>query len=161
MGIYSAYYTASQTVLSALALIFMGVFWPMVIEHKHNIEIIIKKLDILFYKYFIVWCFINSVNISVIMFFFGSEYPFDITLAILFSISSLFNIFFFVYLNLLKIDQIKRAAIISVIVYGTMVSSVFLIGDIAKYVGCQIIIYVIALFYIRRAFFPKFVFNKI
>lgn len=150
LGIYSAYYTSSQTVISTVAIAFMNIFWPVVIKNKENLKPIIKKLETAFYKYFPLWLVLNILSGSLFLLFFGHEYPFQLTLMLLFSLASLLNIILFVFMGILNIDQIGRATLINLVIYSSMVSSIVLFRSVYGYLMAQIIIYVLATIYVRK-----------
>lgn len=150
LGIYSAYYTSSQTVISTIAIVFMNIFWPVVIKNKENLKPIIKKLETIFYRYFVLWFILNALSGSVFLLFFGNEYPFQLALMCLFSLASLLNIIFFVFMGILNIDQIGRATLINMVIYSFMISSIILFRSVYAYLIAQIIIYVLATVYVRR-----------
>lgn len=150
LGVYSAYYTSSQTVISTIAIVFMNIFWPVVIRNKENLKPIVKKLEIAFYRYFILWFILNVLSGSTFLLFFGNEYPFQLILMLLFSLASLLNIIFFVFMGILNIDQIGRATFINLVIYSFMVSSIILFRSVYAYLIAQILIYVLAAIYVRK-----------
>lgn len=150
LGIYSAYYTSSQTVISTIAIVFMNIFWPVVIKNKENLKPVIEKLETIFYKYFVLWLVLNALSGSIFLLFFGEEYPFQLTTMLLFSMASLLNIIFFVFMGILNIDQIGKATLISITIYACMMSSIILFRNISIYLIAQIMIYVLATIYVRR-----------
>lgn len=150
LGIYSAYYASSQTVISAIAIVFMNIFWPVVIKNKDNLKPVLEKLDILFFRYFILWLLLNIMSGSFFLSFFGNEYPFQWTPMILFSIVSLLNIMFFVFMGILNIDQIGKATLINMVIYGCMISSIVLFRNVSAYLIVQTMIYILATLYVRR-----------
>lgn len=150
LGIYSAYYTSSQTVISAIAIVFMNIFWPVVIKNKENLKPIIKKLEVAFYRYFMLWFVLNMLSGSLFLLFFGDEYPFQLILMLLFSLASLLNIVFFVFMAILNIDQVGRATLINLVIYSSMISSIVLFRNVYAYLIAQIVIYVLATVYIKK-----------
>ena len=150
LGIYSAYYASSQLVISNLALIFMNIFWPAVIKNKISISVILIKIDKLIYKFFIVFLLLNFASISFFICLFGKEYPFSLFLVALFSLSSILNIVFYLFISILNIDHIGQSVLVTSICYLTMVSSIAIFKSVPVYLIFQIVIYAMGILYIRN-----------
>lgn len=161
LGLYSAYYASSQATVSAIGIMFMNVFWPNVIKNKENLQPVIEKLKIIFYRYFPVWLILNCISTSTLLFFFGKQYPHTIPWIILFATSSLLNITFFVFMSILNIHEIGRATIINTIIYSVMVLSIVLLKNIPMYLLVQIITYSVAILYIHWRIKEKYLTNKV
>jgi O-antigen/teichoic acid export membrane protein len=150
LGIYSAYFTSSQLILSSLLIIFMNIFWPAVIKNKENMNIILDKIHILFFKHLPFWWILNSLSILFFIYLFGSQYPISLILIILFSLSSLMNIIFSIMINLYNIDKIYRSVLVAFLGYGIVILSIPVFKSVTVYLMFQIVIYMIGSFYISN-----------
>lgn len=150
LGIYSAYYASSQLIISNLLLIFMNIFWPAVIKNKENLSVIIGKIDLIISKFFLIFLVLNFASISFFVYLFGKEYPFNLFLITLFSISSILNIIFYLFIGILNIEKIKHSVAIMVICYSTMVSSIVIFRSIEIYLIFQVTVYIMGVLYIRN-----------
>ena len=148
LGVYSAYFSSSQLVISNLYLIFANTFWPTLIKNKEQIRNVTKKLKILMFRYFPLWLIISFCVVSFFVYLFGKKYPFDTTLIILFSIVSLLNVFFSAFISILNIEKMRLSAILTIIVYLSMIILIPIFRDIKIYVFSQIIIYLISTLFI-------------
>ena len=96
LGFYNAYYFLSMAVTVQLIAFFVSAYFPALAKATNN-EIVIKKIDKLLPMVALPWLVINSL----VMFFgvklFGSSYPNDIIMIILFSLYSLFYLYGVLY----------------------------------------------------------------
>lgn len=151
LGIYSAYYASSQMIISNLNILFMNIFWPTVVKNKENISVILGKLETLFFKYSPLWIISNFVSISFILLLYGKQYPIYWLFILLFSISSLLNVFFSILMSIMNIDRVSQTIPINFIIYGVLISSVAIFKSISVYLMVQIIIYLIGIAYVRKS----------
>jgi len=150
LGIYSAYYAASQLVMINFVIIFMNIFWPATINNKHNIREIVKKVNTIIFKFFPFFVGVNFLSIYFIVLLFGKQYPMQFTWVLLFAFSSIFSIIFYIFLNLLNIDRIARSIVVSLICYSLVILSIIVFKNIVVYLIFQIIVYWIAIYYIKK-----------
>lgn len=152
LGYFSAYYVATHLVISELFSTFMNVFWPSVIKNAGSIAGILGKIDKLF-LYFSVpfFTFIFSVA-SVFILLFGSEYPFDLSLVLLFSLSTFFGVLYSVFISFMNINNIKTSVVISFFLYFSYPLSILFFRSIEVYLLTQVILQAVAVIYIRRFF---------
>lgn len=155
LGIYSAYYASSQLIVSNLAIIFMNIFWPAVIKNKENLDVIIGKIDVIIFKFSWVFLMLNFASVSFFVYLFGKGYPFNPFLVALFSVSSILNVVFFLFISIFNIDKIKYSVMITAICYSTMVSSIVIFKSVQIYLLFQIVIYTLGILYIRNALKQK------
>lgn len=151
LGIYSAYYASSQMIISNLSILFMNIFWPTVVKNKENTGAILKKLETLAFKYLPIWVILNFISIFCILFLYGKEYPTYWLFVFLFSISSLLNVVFSVFMSIMNIDKISQTIPINFIIYGILISSIVIFRSIPVYLIVQIIIYLIGIAYVKKS----------
>jgi len=150
LGIYSAYYASSQMVISNLAIIFMNIFWPMVIMNRNALQSVIAKLTKVFFHYLPFWVILNFCSIAFFLTLYGKQYPFYLSFLVLFSSSSLLNVFFFVFMSILNVDRIFHSIIVSTVVNVLLILSIVFFKSIPVYLVFQIVIYSLGIFYVRR-----------
>ena len=152
LGLYSAYFTSSQLIISNLAIIFMNIFWPAVIKNKNSLHAVADKLDMIFFRFFPVWFLLNILSMTFFMMLFGKQYPIHILYLVLFSLSSLLSVIFSIFVSLLNVDKVRNSVLITTCAYLLMVSSIIIFKDITIYLIFQIIIYMVCVIYIRNEF---------
>lgn len=150
LGVYSAYYASSQMILSNISLLFMNVFWPMVVRNKENMESVIHKLTTVFFKYFPIWFVLNCTAISLLLLLFGRQYPLYSSYVVLFSVVSLLNIFFSVYMGIMNIDKIARSVMVNTLLFGTLIASIVVFKSIFAYLVFQLFVYSAGIVYVRN-----------
>jgi O-antigen/teichoic acid export membrane protein len=89
LGIYSAYFAASVGILSQLNTIFNNVFVTIVAKNLDHLSPILKKLDRLILIGFIPLLGLSILSVLLIIKLFGSEYPFNLFYAFVFSLLAL------------------------------------------------------------------------
>lgn len=151
LGIYSAYYASSQMIISNLSILFMNIFWPTVVKNKENVGAILKKIETLFFKYFPAWIIFNFISISFILLLYGKQYPVYWLFILLFSASSLLNVFFSILMSIMNIDKISQTIPINFTIYGVLILSIAIFKSIPAYLMVQIIIYLIGIVYVRKS----------
>lgn len=157
LGVYSAYYASAQLIISNLIVIFMNIFWPAVIKNKESLGAIIKKTDTIFFRFFPVVVFLNFFSITFFVYLFGSKYPFDLSLTALFSIASILNVAFFLFVSLLNIDKINNSVILTLVCYSLLILSIVIFKNINIYLIAQIIIYASGILFVRHKLKQKIV----
>ena len=150
LGNYSAYYASSQMIISNFGILFMNIFWPTIVKNKENIVVVVNKLSKIFFRYFPVWVALNFISISFFIFLYGKQYHMGVILILLFSVASLLNVFFFVFMTILNIDKISRAILVNMLVYGILILSIVIFRSIPAYLVVQIVIYLIGIMYVRK-----------
>lgn len=150
LGIYSAYYASSHLIVSNIGILFMNTFWPAIVKNKDNTRPVIDKLNKILLKYFPLWLTINFISVYVFMLFYGRQYPMILSLIFLFSLSSLANIFFFIFINFMNIEKIFHATMINTAIYIILIGSIVIFRSIPIYLIIQIIIYLAGIVYVQR-----------
>jgi len=150
LGVYSAYYASSQLIISNLLIIFMNIFWPTAIKNKESLSVIMTKVNTLFFKFFPIAIFLNFFSILFFVYLFGSKYPFNLSLAVLFSVASILNVSFFLVLSLLNIEKINNSVVLTFVCYSLMVLSVVIFKNINIYLLVQILVYSCGILFVRH-----------
>ena len=149
LGIYSAYYASSQMIISNFGIIFMNIFWPTVIKNKDSLGSILAKLTKVFFRYFPLWVAMNFACIAFFLSLYGKQYALDVQLLVLFSLSSLLNVFFFVFMSIMNIDKVHLSFIINTVLYVVLVSSIAIFRSIPIYLAFQVALYLVGIIYVR------------
>ncbi len=138
VGIYNAYYFSSISIISFFYTTFVTVFFPTASKYQEK-EPILRKI-----KKFIPLLFLAGIPLLfftqwIILKFYGSEYPIDYFLMILFAISSILILIYGLYGWLFYSKSISGAKLITAL---TIIITV---------VNILLNIYLIPLFFLRGA----------
>jgi O-antigen/teichoic acid export membrane protein len=92
LGIYNAYYILSMSVTGQIVVFFISVYFPSLVKQNNKIAIV-EKIDKLSRIITVPWIMLNFIMIFLGIKLFGTQYPFDIKMAILFSLYPLFFLY--------------------------------------------------------------------
>ena len=94
LGIYNAYFSASLLLVGQLMAVFVNVFFPT-LSRMNQGEGLLKKLNCLSKKMFPIMFIGLFVFISIAIYLFGNEYPFDFFLLLEFSLLGCLTAYFY------------------------------------------------------------------
>lgn len=120
VGLYAAYFTTPMIIISQILLIFTTAFFPIACKYNDKSKIL-KKLNTITLKTILVVPFINFIIVSAIVFLFGKQYPYNLPIALMFSASATFFIYYNVY-SWLMASEGRRG--VKLTTYGVILASI-------------------------------------
>ncbi len=161
LGIFSAYYAVSQSILSTLTIIFMNAYWPYLIQEKSNFYSSIIKIKKILFQLSPVWLFSIYAAVNLFILLFGSAYQHSNLYSLIFTFSSYLNICWSILAYILLINHAKRISVISTIIPFTFIIMIVITKNIAFYVISQIAIYLAAIFYANKQIKSDYMQHKV
>lgn len=123
-GLYTAYFLASQTIIFQLYFSFQTIFFPAAAKSKDKLNLV-RKLNGAVLKISPIIFLLNIPITAFIIFLFGKNYPFNLTLIIMFSINTLFYIIYQTYGWLL--NSLGRKGMRDNALYVTLCAALFIL----------------------------------
>lgn len=158
LGIYSAYLMSTSIFVGQICLVFDNVFFPMINKIEKKDEII-KKIDKLFFVFFVPGVSIIFSFSSLIMIMFGREFQFSYLYVLIFSVLAFFQITGTFYKGIvssaeksyIKLQKLSYILPVTLFILYSLISF-FNKNDLIYYVFAYAVYLTLNLIIIRKSF---------
>lgn len=149
VGIYSAYYVASHTVVDEIGLLFLNVFWPSAIKHMGSMRSILHKIDRIFIWLAPVWIGLTIITTATFIWLLGSQYSLSPLYLVLFGANAYIGFVYLLHTNLLYINHVSRAIFLNGIFFVFPIVLLILSRNVTIYITSQLTLQLVLITYTR------------